>query len=70
MEGGSPHLIWERWDIPMYRTQCRYWSDHPTIEALAAAYLGIKPRKTPPPKPVLPGEEPARPNLDWSLLDE
>lgn len=64
MEGGSPLLIWERWTLPMWHAQQRYWSDHPRLDRLAAAYLGVKPRKTPP-----PGTRPAV-NLDWSLLDK
>ena len=48
MEGGSPALIWERWTLPMYYAQMRYWSDHPRLEWMVAAYLKIKPRKTPP----------------------
>jgi len=63
MEGGSPAAIWQRWNLPMYAAQLRYWADHPRLETLAAAYLGLKPRKTPP-----PGAAAAK-KLDWSLLD-
>jgi hypothetical protein len=62
MEGGSPSLIWERWTLPMYCAQRRYWSDHPRVDELVAAYLGVKSKKTPP-----PGAKP-RSKLDWSLL--
>lgn len=64
MEGGSPSLIWERWTLPMYHAQRRYWGDHPRLEQIAAAYFKIKPRKTPPPN------DKTAPRLDWSLLDE
>lgn len=48
MEGGSPALIWQRWTLPMYAAQLRYWGDHPPLERIAAAYFEIKPRYTPP----------------------
>jgi hypothetical protein len=69
MEGGSPSLIWERWTLPMYRVQLRYWGDHPTLEMLAAAYFKIPHKKTPPPPKG--GDAPAPPAaaVDWSLLD-
>jgi len=47
----------------MYFAQRRYWSDHPRTDELVAWYLGIKPKKTPP-----PGKAPAN-KLAWSLLD-
>lgn len=65
MEGGSPAAIRQRWTLPMYYAQLRYWGDHPRLEQIAAAYFKIKPRYTPP----RTGEaKPARP-WDWSLLD-
>lgn len=47
----------------MYATQQRYWSDHPRVDQLVAAYLGVKQRKTPPPGKVVPSK------LNWALLD-
>ncbi|MDB5358847.1 MAG: hypothetical protein JWO51_144 [Rhodospirillales bacterium] len=41
MEGSSPSLIWERWTLPMYYTQCRVWADHPTTEEMVAAYFKV-----------------------------
>lgn len=64
MEGGSPTAIWQRWTLPMYRAQLRYWRDHPPLQRLAAGYFGMKPRYTPP--PARDGKP--RP-FDWSLLD-
>ena len=74
MEGGSPTLISQRWTLPMYRAQLRYWRDHPRVETMIAAYLKIRPRYTPPPPPEDPETvdevtTPSRP-LDWSLLDD
>ena len=62
MEGGSPAAIWQRWTLPMYYAQRRYWADHPRLEEIAAAYFKLPKRKTPPPdrKP---------PRLQWELLD-
>lgn len=42
MEGGSPHLIRERWTLPLYYDQCRYWADHPPVDLLLAARFGVK----------------------------
>ncbi|HEV2097424.1 MAG TPA: hypothetical protein VGR45_00705 [Stellaceae bacterium] len=66
MEGGSPELIWERWTLPMYYAQRRYWHDHPRLEQIAAAYFKLPKQKTPPPNPD--GTTPKR-VVDWSLLD-
>ena len=30
--------------LPRYLALSRYWSDHPPIHLMVAAYLGIKPR--------------------------
>jgi hypothetical protein len=70
MEGGSPLLIWQRWTIPMYQAQLRYWGDHPRVDQLLrkmlSAYFKMpKPKKTPPPRKA--GK--AEPRVDWSLLD-
>jgi hypothetical protein len=65
MEGGSPAAIWERWTIPMYRAQQRYWGDHPRFDQMAAAYLKLRHKKTPPPDDA--GAGPAA--FDWSELD-
>lgn len=64
MEGGSPALIWERWTLPMYYAQLRYWGDHPRVDQLLAAKMKLKPRKTPPRKPGDSGNA----KIDWSLL--
>jgi hypothetical protein len=70
MEGGSPAMIWERWSIPMYRAQQRYWADHPPVQWMVQAYLKIPFKKTPPPEAA--SEKPAEPMrpVDWSVLDE
>ena len=69
MEGGSPSVIWERWTIPMYRAQQRYWSDHPPLQWMVQSYFKIPFKKTPPPPKL--GDAPAtRPRpIDWSVLD-
>ena len=54
MEGGSPALIWQRWTLPMYDAQLRYWGDHPPLEWIAEAYFKMKPRYT---RPVRPDAE-------------
>jgi hypothetical protein len=64
MEGGSPFLIWQRWTLPMYYAQLRYWGDHPPIRRFIEADHKWKARKTPP-----PGKDSGRPQIDWSLLD-
>jgi hypothetical protein len=56
MEGGSPALIRQRWTLPMYYAQLRYWGDHPPLEDLAAAYFRIPKRYTPPPRNDLPAD--------------
>lgn len=68
MEGGSPALIRERWTLPMYYAQQRYWSDNPRLEALfiMANFKKWKPRYTPP--PAADPAAPARP-IDWSMLN-
>ena len=66
MEGGSPRLIWERWDLPTYYAQLRYWGDHPRLEQLAAAFFKIKPKKTPPPRA---DGRPAAAAIDPALFD-
>jgi hypothetical protein len=63
MEGGSPALIRQRWTLPMYYAQRRYWADHPRTDQLVAWYLGVKPQKTAPPGKTPPNK------LAWSLLD-
>lgn len=68
MEGGSPSLIWERWTLPMYFAQRRYWGDHPRLDQLALAYFRIKPKKTP--KPRAPGQKEPPRSIDWGQLDE
>ena len=70
MEGGSPAMIWERWSIPMYRAQQRYWGDHPPVQWMVQAYLKIPFKNTPPPQAV--GAEPPKPPrpVDWSVLDQ
>lgn len=67
MEGGSPPLIWDRWTLPMYYAQQRYWGDNPRVDQLVRAYFKIRPKKTPKPRPA--GEKPKRP-FNWSELDE
>lgn len=64
MEGGSPSLIWQRWTLPMYRAQLRYWGDNPRLDQIARAYFKIKPKKTPPPQSGRAEE----PDLDAALL--
>nr|WP_294549982.1 hypothetical protein [uncultured Rhodopila sp.] len=70
MEGGSPALIWERWTLPMYYAQQRYWGDHPRPNALLRMLVATKykiptPKKTPP-----PGTKSAEaPAVDLSALD-
>ena len=69
MEGGSPAAIWERWTLPMYQAQRRYWTDHPPLQWMAQAYFKIPVKKSPrPPRPGDPPPTPPRP-VDWSLLD-
>lgn len=72
MEGGSPNLIWQRWTLPMYRAQLRYWGDHPPLDRIAEAYFEIRPRYTPPGRDGV--QDPARaraalhaPLSDWEL---
>lgn len=73
MEGGSPALIWERWTLPMYSAQLRFWGDHPSVGQILRtvhAKRGARPRYTPPPTPDGDGVvKPTRP-IDWSLLDK
>lgn len=52
----------------MLYAQRRYWSDHPRVDQLVAAYLKVKPKYTPP--PARPGASKPRRPVDWSLLDE
>jgi len=69
MEGGSPTLIWERWTLPMYAAQLRYWTDHPRLDQVMRtvhAKKGSRPGYTPPESAP---DVPMRP-LDWSLLDK
>lgn len=73
MEGGSPALIWERWTLPLYYQQVRYWNERPPLrdlaEMFARAYLKWKPPKRMPRK--MGGDPVERPRpWDWSLLDE
>lgn len=70
MEGGSPALIWQRWTLPMYYAQLRYWGDHPRPEhylrLLASAKFKLpRPKKTPPPRKDGGRAAP----LDWGALD-
>lgn len=62
---GDPEAIWQRGNLPMYLALSRYWSDHPRLDQIAAAYFKIPQRYTAPPPPE--GEAP--PLIDWSLLD-
>jgi hypothetical protein len=70
MEGGSPAAIWDRWSLPVYYAQLRYWGDHPPLHQIAAAYFKLPRKKTPPPVLGAAGKDaqPSRP-FDWSLLD-
>lgn len=68
MEGGSPTLIWQRWTLPMYYAQQRYWGDHPRPNSLlrmlaAAKYRMGRQRKTP------PRRRDAGPPIDMKLLN-
>jgi hypothetical protein len=65
MEGGSPSRIWERWTLPLYYAQLRYWGDHPRLDQIAAAYFRLPRRKTPPPRKN--GAD--RTRVDMSALD-
>lgn len=64
MEGGSPSLIWDRWTLPLYYSQCRYWGDHPRLDQIAAWYFGLSRKKTP---PLLKDGKPPAP-IDMSAL--
>nr|WP_294564478.1 hypothetical protein [uncultured Rhodopila sp.] len=70
MEGGSPALIWERWTIPMYQAQKRYWTDHPRPDQWLRMLVGAK-YKLPRQKKTPPARKDGKSavTLDWSALD-
>ncbi len=66
MEGGSPHLIWRRWTLPMWYAQLRVWQDFPPVSELFWLYLAAKSKRTPQRRRT--PKRAAMPRLDPALL--